>query len=102
AIDAASEIAANFAMAVVPRANHDTRTVSGVLDAWESSDEFNAVSSSTKAERRRVLKDMRENVLAKLPTKLLAAKGASRTVKAWRAKEAEKRGPRAADFRVQV
>jgi hypothetical protein len=102
AVAAAGDIAAQFAIAIAPRAGLDTRSVAGILDAWEASDEFKAVSESTKAERRRVLKDMRESVIAKLPTKLLAARGAPRTVKAWRAKEAGKRGPRAADYRIQV
>lgn len=103
AIAAAAEIAVKFAVAHAPRSSQaDTRTVAGVLDAWEASDEFRAVSDSTKAERRRLLKDIRESVIGKLPTKLLAAQGAPRTIKTWRAQEAMKRGNRAADYRVQV
>lgn len=102
AVAAAGEIAAQYAVSVAPRAGKDTRTVAGIFDAWEASDEFKAVADSTKAERRRVLKDMRLSAIGKLPTKLLAAKGAPRTVKTWRAKEATARGPRAADYRVQV
>lgn len=103
AIAAAAEIAVKYAVAHAPRSSQaDTRTVAGVLDAWEASDEFRAVSDSTKAERRRLLKDIRESVIGKLPTKLLAAHGAPKTIKAWRAQEANKRGNRAADYRVQV
>lgn len=102
AVAAASVISAQFASAIVPKANHDTSLVSGILDAWEVSEEFRAVSDSTKRNRRSALKDMRESPIGKMPSKLLAAKGAPRTIKTWRAQEAAKRGPRAADFRVQV
>ena len=68
----------------------------------EASEEFRAVSESTKRNRRSALKDMGISAIAKMPSKLLAAKGAPRTIKAWRAQEAAKRGPRAADFRVQI
>lgn len=103
AVEAASEIALQFAAAHGPRpSRHDTRVVSGVLNAWETSDEFKAVSDSTKSERRRVLKDICDSTIGKLPTRLLSAPSAPRTIKSWRAQEAAKRGARAADYRVQV
>ncbi|MEQ1817640.1 MAG: hypothetical protein ABL871_03440 [Terricaulis sp.] len=102
AVAAASAISAQFAIAIVPKANHNTSIVGGILDAWEVSEEFRAVSESTKRNRRSALKDMGQCAIAKMPSKLLAAKGAPRTIKAWRAQEAANRGPRAADFRVQI
>lgn len=103
AVAAAAEIAARYAAALGPRPlKQDARLVAGVLDAWEASDDFRAVSDSTKSERRRVLKDMRDSEIGKLPTKLLSALTAPRTMKAWRAKVASERGPRAADYRMQV
>lgn len=103
ALVAAPDIAVQYGIACGPRAYQgDRRTVAGIFDAWEASAEFRAVSESTKTERRRVLKDMRESAIGKLPTKLLSASGAPRTIKVWRAQEAAKRGERAADYRVQV
>jgi hypothetical protein len=102
ALAAASAISAQYAIAIVPKADHDTSIVAGILDAWEASEEFRAVSDSTKRYRRGALKDMREGPIGQMPSKLLAAKGAPRTIKTWRAQEAAKRGPRAADFRIQI
>ncbi|MGE3143745.1 MAG: hypothetical protein AB7L65_10530, partial [Hyphomonadaceae bacterium] len=101
-VAAAVEISQSFALARAPAQGRDTRTVAGILDAWEASDEFQAVAESTKAERRRLLKDMRASAIGKLPANMLGLKGAPATVKKWRAAERLKRGPRAADYRIQV
>jgi site-specific recombinase XerD len=103
AVTAAAEIAERFAAAMTmapPEPKSDT--VRDLLDGFEASSAFRETAESTKAERVRMLKDMRESAIAKIPTKYLAAKGARRAIKEYQEETGEKRGPRAADMRVSL
>jgi integrase len=90
--------------------------IAGLLDLYEQSAEFKKCSDSTKAERSRLIKQMRfdafpgppgsppeaKMMLGKLPTAGLAAPRMVGHLTRWRDTICAGRGPRAADARVQV
>ncbi|MBC7767370.1 MAG: hypothetical protein H7124_01140 [Phycisphaerales bacterium] len=90
-------------------------TLADLLDLYQGSAEFKKCSASTKAERSRQIKLMREDEippprgstkpalkLGSLPTAGLASRLAIGHLTRWRDDQAATRGPRAADARVQV
>ena len=77
-------------------------TVSGLIDAFERSTEFKRLSESTKTEWSRIMADLRKSDLGKMKTIGLKAQRAPAVLEAWHARIAEERGPRAADYRLQV
>lgn len=77
-------------------------TVAGLIDAFERSTEFKRISESTKAEWSRIMLDLRKDKIGAMPTIALKAKRATAVIERWHGDIATERGPRAADYRLQV
>jgi integrase len=112
-VEGAKVIAEGFARATHP--SIDTRTLGGILDAWEASDAFRRRAESTKRNERGPLKGIRAAVLTmpngqrtelvKIPARFLSPKSVKavrRDLRAWLEGVAEKNGPRAADVRRDI
>lgn len=112
-VEGAKVIAEGYARATHP--SIDTRTLGGILDAWEASEAFRGRSESTKRNERGVLKDMRAAMLTlpngqrmklvDIPSRFLgpkALKPVRRDLRAWLESVANTNGPRAADVRKDI
>ena len=77
-------------------------TVAGLIDAFERSTEFKRISESTKTEWSRIMADLRKDKIATMRTVALKAKRATAFFERWHGDIAAGRGPRAADYRLQV
>lgn len=80
----------------------DITTIAGLLNAWERSAEFEGKATSTKQERARVIASIAASQLGKASASFLKQPGATGAITKWRDKEAAARGPRAADYRIEV
>lgn len=98
-VEGAQIIAKGYAEATAPKV--DTRTLGGILTAWEASSAFTKRAESTKRAERSALKQIHAAaIIANTPARLLNAKAAKvvrREIRKWLEGVATARGPRAAD-----
>lgn len=112
-LDGAEKLAGEYHAARAPGISN--KTLAGLLDLYEMTSEFKKCSPSTKAERSRLIKQMRNDkippapgepdnnvTLGSFPAAALKAPRARAVLRRWRDHNAETRGPRAADQRVEL
>ncbi|HYD86727.1 MAG TPA: hypothetical protein VEA80_04575 [Vitreimonas sp.] len=102
-VEGAKLIAQGYAEATHPKV--DTRTLGGILTAWEGSPAFIHRAHSTKRNERNALKQIGSAGIAKTPAKFLtpkSVKAVRRDIRTWLQKVADEQGPRAADVRKEI
>lgn len=100
--EGAHELPALFQAAKSGWGRPSISSLAGVLDAYERSDAFKRRAASTNTEWSRILAELQRHKLGQMPTAALAARRAPAAFQDAQAAWVREKGPRAADYRIQV